>query len=162
MESLLDEIDERYVSQLPLIEMDSEEPEEEEEKERKVSPVHSLAAWFWVNMLGREEDPWENMGSFKRYLKEASMIVKTYKLDPEIVKVALRMMRDRGLEVKSIYLPINWATRTNGPTWYEKAEDWYNNGPPIYDRHAFKRWCEATGREELLEAVNAKQDPLIR
>jgi hypothetical protein len=153
----MDKIDERYVSQLPLIEMDLEEPEPKEE-ERVVSPVHSLAAWFWANILEREEDPWTCMGTFKRYLKEASMVLKQYNLDPEIVKVALRMMKSKGLEVRSIHLPINWSVTTNGPSWYDKARQWYENGPPIYQRHDFKVWCKMTDRMDLWEEVHGRQD----
>jgi len=118
------------------------------------SETHSLALWFWNNILNRQDNPWENMGSFKRYLKEASQAVKKYNLDIDILKHALLEMRRAGIDVQSIHLPILWTKTTNGPTWYEESERYLKTPPPHYYCHEFAEWCKLTGNEHLLEELD--------
>jgi len=111
-----------------------------------------LACWFWHTILEKENNPWEDLVHFRRYLGEAKRVTKEYNADVKTLKQALLDMKQHGIDVKSMHLPITWTKHgTNSMTWYESAEHYLSTPPPIYDRHAFKKWCEVTGNEHYLD-----------
>jgi hypothetical protein len=112
-----------------------------------------LATWFWYEILDNEHSPWNDLVHFRRYLGEAKRVTKDYNADVAVLKEALLQMKQSGIEVKSMHLPITWIKPKTSMSWYEVAEEYLRTPPPCYHRHEFVEWCRKTGNLHLIKEL---------